>query len=1031
MKIYLNNAEITAEVLPINNPTLDETLETFSFALESSSIKMPIAPMNSVKVVFDNDEEVYFYTTTDSVEVMSMNPLKYKHNLVCVQNTRELSKHLARNTVITQPANYERSSFYSFGFAKTFTDSSGPYYHSCGMLKQGTSPNSPIVFANHERINKMSIRLNVQAAIGTGISSTGNYTDKAFFHNNFHTLDELNDLLASTDPLTVDLSTIEIYHKHNGTNTLLATLDDVFTDDMIFNHSIDISDLIPTIEDGDEIFTLLNGQFVQSTDIANAYGEGICELFVCQVYIDCETYFYNCYDVLQLLLDRYKQSYSTTINVGGTTVEKDDIFVLPDSGETYNLLTRTIAPNFTFTQLTIYECVADVFRLFDSIFTMDSNKVLQIEYFNKRTRNVSSKQITGFASSIAEDNYTNGFVSYYQDGRVIEKYPRDDNFGTIRSERVGVPETTDHYFITPRPMKKVLKVEALLTKNNFGSDYHRVINTLAYNLSSLTIWLAGDYVVDLTPYVFEDSLWGGLSKDRLFDINDCTQIYQNNTIHYAEGDNKLVIAESYASYFNIVSSNYNSAIYCAFWRMLGRIKGQANLISGDHLGQYVADNYAPNWYDVKLRVSYIATVDGKTRIESIVKKYDGETLIDQSNGAVDLNKLGMNILGVSHKVGEPNMQLTIALSSWSNRIKPADYVDLGQDGVWIANVCSYTIFGDYIQAKVSFVKNFNALSLRTRLLREKRLSNISSYLTQKSEDIITNYIYYTTTDGSSLPSDFTYGYQATCFSNSMFVDSLKLSFTNDDSIELDYSFACMVVNSKVIYTPLTIYGAGNTINFEMSFNHPMNAGNKTTYYSSTTWAGSNKYYTQAVKYTDDNGFLDECSIYLIGNAKYSFSEDFPEITEIIYPNMQVFGIGNYKVLKQPNEIFALNYQLAFLPYDYNNDFVGSEFINDNFFVNSEQKTKKLYIWVSQFDTYQIVDKKGKGFGVEVSSIDVSMSNYVITMTITHLDSQYDEIKSWSLCDENGNILYAFNRTMKNGNVRTEKKIYFITRTSRL
>ena len=66
MKIYINNVEVSSEVLPTDIPTLDESLETLSFALISNTNQFPIAPMQPVKIVFNNGEEVYFITTTDS-----------------------------------------------------------------------------------------------------------------------------------------------------------------------------------------------------------------------------------------------------------------------------------------------------------------------------------------------------------------------------------------------------------------------------------------------------------------------------------------------------------------------------------------------------------------------------------------------------------------------------------------------------------------------------------------------------------------------------------------------------------------------------------------------------------------------------------------------------------------------------------------------------------------------------------------------------------------------------------------------------
>ena len=111
MIIRINGQNVKAEILPNNTPTKDETLETFSFALISNNDPMPYAPMQSVEVIFQVGDVGHFVLVSDNVETYSLNPLKYKHNITCIQNTRKLSKHLVRNSVFTQPAYLNKSSF--------------------------------------------------------------------------------------------------------------------------------------------------------------------------------------------------------------------------------------------------------------------------------------------------------------------------------------------------------------------------------------------------------------------------------------------------------------------------------------------------------------------------------------------------------------------------------------------------------------------------------------------------------------------------------------------------------------------------------------------------------------------------------------------------------------------------------------------------------------------------------------------------------------------------------------------------------
>ena len=111
MVIKINGTTIKSQILPVDKPSLDETLETFSFALVSNDNPMPFAPCQSVQVITDDNETINLFLVSDSVEVYSVKPTRWKHNITCTQNTRKLSKHLVRNSVFTTPAYLEKKSY--------------------------------------------------------------------------------------------------------------------------------------------------------------------------------------------------------------------------------------------------------------------------------------------------------------------------------------------------------------------------------------------------------------------------------------------------------------------------------------------------------------------------------------------------------------------------------------------------------------------------------------------------------------------------------------------------------------------------------------------------------------------------------------------------------------------------------------------------------------------------------------------------------------------------------------------------------
>ena len=111
MIIKINGHTVKGQVLPVDKPTLDETLESLDFCLVSNTTPMPYAPCQKVELITDDLETISFFLVSDNVEIFSINPLRYKHTLTCVQNTRKLSKHLVRNSVFSTPSYLTKESY--------------------------------------------------------------------------------------------------------------------------------------------------------------------------------------------------------------------------------------------------------------------------------------------------------------------------------------------------------------------------------------------------------------------------------------------------------------------------------------------------------------------------------------------------------------------------------------------------------------------------------------------------------------------------------------------------------------------------------------------------------------------------------------------------------------------------------------------------------------------------------------------------------------------------------------------------------
>ena len=1006
MTITINGVEIDAEVLPIDKPSLDETLETFSFALVNTNIALPFAPMQNVEIETDEEEIISLVIATDTVEVFSLYPLRYKHSITCVENTRFLSKHLVRNSIITQPANPIKEGLNAFSFTYSSLAPEAGYdndvfhYENDYTCRYGertsggtNSASIPLTLTNREKIKEAFISIepifSVCASVPGGVINYTN-SDAVIFDN-------LSQIQGAFPTITC-IDTIQLrYELNNQTITENISIANIEFNKLIKNARIkELADL------GANNFELIMPRYAFFTGVIDPLTNDYTLFYTFTFRIVAETYYYSVYDVLELLLKRQQKHYK----VGLVDIEQERLFNLPVSGDLYNLLVNTVAPNFTFTQMTFYNCVEEIFRLFDAIFTLDEYNTLGITFFNTTNKENISTDFSNMTLSIGEDNYNNGFVSYYQDARIREVFPGEKDFAPVRSLEFGVPDAQDHNIIVPHPIHHIEKLYIVAK---------RIVVRLIGN-QDLTINFSDNYGVDLSHFVLNSSVWSTLDKATSYNKHNTQKWFQINTFHYERGSNYIPIAMSYKTSANITHHQIENVIKCSLSRLFG-VKDEDNLNSNS---VYAIGGFTPtDWYNQAYRVVYIATVDGRTQIETITDKYNGQTIIDQQSGGVDLNKLGLNMLGLSLKLGEPTLNATQKIVAWEDRVKIGDVL-IFENKRWIANVVAYTILNGYVQAKISFVKDFNSLSLRTKLLRERRFSNIAGELVAKSEENIINYAYFSTNN------DLVNYIEEAILTTPILVVASYLSFTHDENYGDTIDFAMIETNNKQFYFPMIIYGSGNTINFEMSFNEPMNAGNRTTYGEVSTWYGASKYFTDACEYTDDNGFLDDVDIYIIANSNSSFSEQFP-IIEDTYTSANFFAsILNYECFKQPNEILALNYEIAFIPFDKDKDFFGSEFINKNFFTERKSMERKLYIFYSNTELYDVLDTKGIGVRTPISSIIVDTSNFYSLTFITA--NNIPTHKSWSICDENGNILFASNN---GGNATSVKTIYFAMRHSRI
>ena len=1216
---YASPLEI--EVAPTIVQTLDETLDNMTVVLKANTSANPIAPLQ----VFEIQEYIGSTWTTiipllvsaDNVEIFSTNPLLYKHTLTLVQSHQFLTKHLTRNTVFStslQGNNFVTTASQSI-YQKVKEAVSHPYWGAFdNYAPLAANYMQGLIYLKNKTISSidMDINFKVQVTKNTGgYSGIQSYTYQAF-QKTIYPKDWLSLYEGATHPEDIGkFPKITFGHSEGGLDSSRVWN---LNSDTLYN-AINKSTVRVPQSIVDWINTKVEGSiaiFINNVDTTNGTflnspafidNDNVAPIKYARLRLDfnVRSTENSVYYVLDTLLKQYMQETSEYNSGNDPTIKP--LFLLPTlshNPELYNLLTTTSSPNFVFTQTNLFETIIEIFKLFDATFTIDSDGYLDIEYFNEQNQTtIVVSDIAGKNSSLSEEKFATSSIAYFQNTKIIDKFPNgndDNSTAPVRSKTLGVPNQEDYVFITPKPidiiLRTYLQIAYQLTPKTFALGTEGSGDATFRNYYQI-VFDNENKPLDITNNVVEHSLWSLLPTSSVLPINgNWNEQGMYNSLSYTSGTNFIDVSGSYTTTFSLRQTIIKNVIKTAIAREIG-------------WGASIADSpidftfSTPDFKSLRLGVEYIALTDGRLQIENLEQKYDGEILSNQANGSIDINKLGLNMEGLNLKLGQPTLTLTFKFTKWADRITKGQFFfdELGQK--WVANVCSYTFLtSDVISTTIQFVKNFNGLSQRIQLAREKRLTNISNELTTKCEDNYNEYVYYYTPNSSTINSErivfanvsnqtqeffnsiamtfnstlpskivsygdipFTpntitqsgvgfnafnnlssdnkhiysgigyIGYindsisgriqirpnsdltgtpiiaplssgnadtitfdtilrelvfnQTDDFNNYDFQVGDRINFyaikdgtsvvgvgitaykhpidiyptptdfsfgemrnyIYDNSYKVEYSLITprdlkgntFVVSGNEranIFIPLMVYGAGNSVCFEMAFDNPINAGNQLlTDYESSIWSGG--YFSRAVLYTDNEGFADQFDINFV-KLQEPITEYFPEAKKDNLNNyIPTFSFGNmtnFKYFKKPNEIFALNYQVHFLPLPsrIETDFLSNEFIKNNGFANG-LNGKTFYLYYAVVGKYSILDIKGRTTDTikEITSVSsvANTGTRKLTMTFYFASvSNYQNVSSWAICDENGNIYFSSNTPLASA---TTCQVLFATRHHRL
>lgn len=1087
LHFYLNNKN--NEIFCNTNSTFTELAGAFNIGtieLEWNDCKHSIFPHTKLYIEEDTTNSIwYFDVSRDDVEVAKKNgTVKYIHKLTVTQLTHLVSQVPLRNSQFTQPYNanfkYRKSTVFA---NRVLYDESG-HYTDYGVIST----------FNHVANEDSFLGYNYSFSLGNVKIKRGTFKLTSIL-NIFQDYDYETSTLATKYGLSVVDPRYKFVNQYVTTiNFWLVNANDP-TDTLRFqnytpsdNEYVLSQAQLTWIQSKSKIYLKMESAIVLD-DVENFLPSTVTSMNrklslpllagLINFELNLETYKYSLLDVISTLLKQASKNYN------GNHLEYQDYII--DSVVNGVDLDSIVAPEFDFTGLDLYESIAKVYSFVDAFPVMyednNNHKHISCEFLNDLSQEtIEEVEQADRKVSLSEENFTNKLASYYQNGKKSEPitFPIKKIYRLPTTSKYGIADANDWYWYVAKHIDYIEKITIRkqgsyssifqfyiqFAAGIFGiySDNNQYIIANNRTFFDMAITTFGDATspieIDLTDSVFSSDVYKNLPLGYAYGktiINGVTTYKQNqnNTLYYSRGDNKIYLGIT----GRINKSGSNDVLeYVIRWSLLNMvgIRGvDMNLgeIVGQQMGTKDGTMYTGTKQNYPFNVTYYPILDGKVSQESTSNKSERETIVAQGNSGTLLNRLGNNLQGLIAKLGNEEQAITLPITKFKDKIKLGTKFidDLGN--TWIANKIQITFSTDKqrVIVNVTFTRNYNALAQFTKLNQEKRFYDISEKITSKGYENINEFLYFTndtTIDYENIGSHIALHHSGL---NAILEKTFNSSYTaviqgddlNNYRTELDQSVLVTYgKEEKWTQMPITVYGCGNQICFEMGFDNPIGAGSRIEAYQPEDVT---EYAIKEWLYTDDEGSSDIVDIrcHFIDKNVSIENYQYPQFDYAYMSQIEVMKIKDFYYYKKPNEIFHLNYALNFLPYwkktidslgtpqyQYEEIFFGDEFINKNGIIPNTTRSKIFYLYATNTPFSMIENSiNGRDDLVTLGRTDVHVNSWVVNY-IDNVGSKiagyiecrlpgsantYDvsQYKSWCIADQYGNIYIAINRRKEN------------------
>lgn len=514
-------------------------------------------------------------------------------------------------------------------------------------------------------------------------------------------------------------------------------------------------------------------------------------------------------DVLQRLLDvaepclydflknKYKEGFAPRFT-----------FFAP---EEHKEVFEQIAPEFTFTNQTLRECLQMIGGFIHAEPRLTANNEITFDFYGEqeyatyknykkdRTKNLSQySYLTNTSSFEIEqactrlDSVMENLVNRlaWQNSTVGQPYK--EGAQTMRTETTAVryAEDDSYFFPTAFPINQIVKVEYVNTTKNKRYD--------------------------ITPYVFESSVYDTLSS------------YDTTYPHSKSYALNYKIGEKGIKGFFFKNTAYESGALAKY-----SIYNIIKAVSGIEVSNYKIMQFCVTYVPI-----YTARIQHGKQYVSDLLPLPRTVAYSQGANSVEARYYGENIKGAAQRIGNMEKYYTFILR-YANNIPKAG--QLWDDEYYIATV-AVSVLQDHFEVTVGLSKHFNRISKYIGVSSYKRIYEVSEKMVQERRVSWTDYAVISKNgDFENITTALVKTSAATAIRRSFFLDGSDDISPISAVISQGFTKKGAPIQAAVLL-PVVASGYGNTIHFAWEYQDNFSAGIQ-----------MENSYGIAVKYTDYYG----------------------------------------------------------------------------------------------------------------------------------------------------------------------------------